>query len=92
MLGLLAAIGLIVFFWRQYGPNSGHAVGNRVAAHLGISRSFFYALLENGVRDVSSRELLLSLGRSGLSLEEIGVRLAPSLSRGIERLEKRFGP
>uniref|UniRef100_UPI002493046C hypothetical protein n=1 Tax=Azonexus hydrophilus TaxID=418702 RepID=UPI002493046C len=40
----------------------------------------------------SSRDLLLSLDRSGLSLEEIGVRLAPSLSRGIERLEKRFGP
>ena len=92
VLGLAAVIGLIVFFWRQFGPTSGHAVGNRVAAHFGISRSVFYALLENGVRDVSSRDLLLSLERSGLSLEEIGVRLAPSLSRGIERLEKRFGP
>lgn len=92
MLGLVAVIGLILFFWRQYGLTSGHAVGNRVAAHLGISRSVFYALLENGVRDVSSRDLLLSLDRSGLSLEEIGVRLAPSLSRGIERLEERFGP
>lgn len=91
VLGLVGVIGLVVFFWQQYGPRSGHAFGQRVAAHLGIAPKVFHALLANGVKG-SSRDLLLALARSGASLDEISRELAPSLQRGIERLEERFGP
>jgi hypothetical protein len=89
--GLIALIGLAVFFWTRLGPGSGRGFGNRIAAHVGMPKNVFYALLENGVKG-SSGELLLSLEKSKLSLDEASVELGPSLNRGIERLEARFGP
>lgn len=91
VLGLVVLVGLLIFFWKRSGPGSGRTFGNRIAAHLGIPRNVFYALLENGVKG-SSRELLVSLEKSGLGLQESSVELGPSLSRGMERLETRFGP
>jgi hypothetical protein len=91
IVGLLGVLGLIVFFWTQLGPGSGRRLGNRVASHIGIPRNVFYALLVNGVKG-SSRELLRSLEKSKTGVDEASVALAPSLSRGIERLEGRFGP
>jgi len=90
LVGLLGLVGLVVFFWVHNGPGSGRPFGNRVAAHIGMPRNVFYALLENGVEG-SSRELLASLQRSNLGLEEAGVKLGPTLGRGLERLERRFG-
>lgn len=89
-MGLLVLGGLVVFFWMHVGPGSGRPFGNRVAAHIGIPKNVFYALLVNGVKG-SSRDLLVSLERSNLGLDEAGVRLAPLLGKGIERLENRFG-
>jgi len=90
LMGLFVLVGLAVFFWMQFGPGSGRAFGNRVAAHIGIPKNVFYPLLVNGVKG-SSRELLLSLKRSKLGLDEAGVKLGPTLGRGLERLESRFG-
>lgn len=90
LMGLLVLVGLVVFFWIQFGPGSGRAFGNRVAAHIGIPKNVFYALLVNGVKG-SPRELLLSLERSNLGLDQAGAKLGPSLGRGLERLESRFG-
>lgn len=89
-VSLLGVFGLLAFFWTQIGPGSGRRLGNRVASHIGIPRNVFYALLENGVKG-SSRELLRSLEKSKADLDEASVALAPALSRGIERLEGRFG-
>jgi hypothetical protein len=91
VFGLVVLVGLLVFFWKRSGPGSGRTFGNRIAAHLGIPKNVFYALLENGVKG-SSRELLASLEKSKLGLQEASVALGPSLSRGLERLETRFGP
>lgn len=89
-LTLVALVGVVSLFWREIGPGSGRKLGNRVAAHIGIPKTVFYALLANDVKG-SSRELLLSLQKSKLSLEEASIRLGPSLRRGLERLEGRFG-
>lgn len=83
-------IALLVFFWRQSGIGSGRTFGNRIAAHIGIPKSLFHSLLDHGVKG-SSRDLLASLEKSKLSLDEASVELGPSLSRGVERLEARFG-
>jgi hypothetical protein len=90
VIGFLILVALAVFFWRRYGIGSGRAFGNRLAAHNGIPKNTFYYLLENGVKG-SSREFLASLEQSNLSLDQASVAIAPSLSRGIERLEARFG-
>jgi hypothetical protein len=91
IVGVVALVALAVFFWKRNGIGSGRAFGNRIAAHLGIPRSLFHSLLDHGVKD-SSRELLASLEKKGLSLDEASVALAPTLSRGVERLEAHFGP
>jgi hypothetical protein len=91
ILGVGVLIGLLVFFWKQVGAGSGRVLRNRVAAHLGISRSLFRSLLVHGVKG-SPRDLLASLENSKLSLEQASIKLGPSLARGIERLEARFGP
>ena len=83
-------IALLVFFWRQSGVGSGRTLGNRIAVHIGIPKSLFHSLLAHGVKG-SSRDLLASLEKSKLSLDEASVALGPSLSRGIDRLEARFG-
>ena len=91
VMAVVALLGLIVFFWNEIGPGSGRKLGNRIAAHIGIPKNVFYALLANGVKG-SSRDLLVSLQQSKLGLDEASIELGPSLSRGIERLESRFGP
>jgi hypothetical protein len=91
ILGVGVLIGLLVFLWSQVGIGSGRMLRNRVAAHIGISRSLFRTLLVNGVKG-SPRDLLVSLEKSKLDLDQASIELAPSLSRGIERLEARFGP
>jgi len=90
IVGVLAIVGLVVFFWRRSGIGSGRRLGNRVASHLGIQRSLFYALLAHGAKG-SSRDLLASLEKLNLSLEKACVALGPSLSRGIDRMEAHFG-
>lgn len=65
--------------------------GNRIAAHIGIPKSLFHSLLDHDVNE-SSRNLLASLEKSKLSLDQASVELGPSLSRGIKRLEAHFGP
>lgn len=91
ILGVGVLVGLLVFLWKQVGAGSGRTFRNRIAAHIGISRSLFRSLLVHGVNG-SPRDLLVSLEKSKLDLEQASVKLGPSLSRGIERLEARFGP
>ena len=91
IVGLVIVFGLAVFFWRRNGAGSGRSLGNRVATHTRIPRKVFYILLDNGAKG-PSRELLASLEKSGMSLDDASIELGPSLKRGIERLEARFGP
>jgi hypothetical protein len=88
--GIVVLIALTVFFWRRSGIGSGRTFGNRIAAHIGISRSLFHSLLDHGAKG-SSRDLLASLEKSKLDLDQASIELGPSLSRGIERLEAHFG-
>jgi hypothetical protein len=88
--GVVTLIALAVFFWLRSGSGSGRSFGNRIAAHIGIPKGLFHSLLDHGARD-SSRDLLASLEKLNLSLDEASVRLGPSLARGVERLEARFG-
>lgn len=91
VVGLLTLGALAAYFWRRYGIGSGRAFGNRLAAHNAIPKNTFYYLLDSGTKG-SSREFLVSLEQSNLSLDQASVAMAPSLSRGIERMEARFGP
>ena len=90
IFGVAVLVGIAVFFWRREGPGSGRAYGNKIAAHIGIPKKVFWPLLENGVKG-SSRELLASIQAQGISLGAASAQVAPSLVRGIERLEARFG-
>lgn len=90
IVGLLTLVALVVFVWRQSGIGPGRRFGNRIASHVGIPKSLFYTLLDNGAKG-SSRDLLVSLENSKLDLDQASVELGPTLSRGIERLEARFG-
>ena len=90
IVGVVVVVALLVFFWRRNGIGSGRTFGNRIAAHVGIPKNLFHSLLDHGVKG-SSRELLASLEKAKLDLDQAGVALGPSLSRGIERLEARFG-
>jgi hypothetical protein len=88
--GICILGGLGVFFWKRFGTGSGRALGNRIAEHNGIPRKVFYYLLDNGVKG-STHDLLVSLERSNITLDQASIAVAPSLNRGIERLEARFG-
>ncbi|HEY5764098.1 MAG TPA: hypothetical protein VIS73_12900 [Rhodocyclaceae bacterium] len=90
IVGLATLVAVIVFFWKRFGIGSGHALGNRIAAHIGMPRNLFYLFLDNGAKG-SSRDLLAALEQANLDLDQASVELAPSLARGIERLEERFG-
>jgi hypothetical protein len=90
VVGVVAVIALAVYFWKSFGTGSGRGLGNRVAAHIGMPQSLFYVLMDNGVKG-STRDLLVSLENANLDLEQASVELAPTLARGIERLEARFG-
>jgi hypothetical protein len=88
--GVVVLVALLVFFWQRSGIGSGRAFGNRIAAHIGVPRGLFHSLLDHGVKG-SSRELLASLEKAKMDLDQASVQLGPSLARGIERLEVRFG-
>lgn len=90
LIGIVTLLAMAFYFWKRFGVGSGHALGNRVAAQLGIRRSLFYVLLDNGVKG-TTRDLLASLEHAGLDPEQASIRLGPTLARGIERLEERFG-
>lgn len=90
-LGLVVLVALAVFFWRRDGPGSGRSFGNRIASHLGIQRSVFHSLMDIGAGD-TSRKTLAMLQKSGVSLEQAAEKIAPTLSKGISRMEARFGP
>lgn len=83
-------IGLSLFFWKTYGPYSGRAFGNRLAKHLNLPRSTFWYLLDNGAKG-SALDLMLSLERHSDGLDSASRQVAPTLQRGLERLEARFG-
>ena len=79
------------FFWKRYGVGSGRAFGNKIAKHNGLSRSTFWYLIDNGTKG-SSQDLLISLERSNMGVDQASIEIGPTLQRGIERLEARFGP
>jgi len=91
IVGVAVLVALGAFFWSLIGAGSGRAFGNRVAAHIGISNSLFHSLLVNGAKG-SPRDLLVSLEKSTPDLDQASIQLGPPLSRGIQRLEARFGP
>ena len=91
IFGVLTLIAVLVFFWWQSGLGSGRRFGNRVAAHMGMSKSLFHTLLVHGVKG-SPRELLASFAQSKLDVNQASIAISPTLSKGIERMEARFGP
>lgn len=90
LIGVITLVAVGVYFWKRFGVGSGHAFGNRLAAHIGIPKSIFYVIVDNGVNG-TTRDLLVSLKSSNLDLDQASIELGPVLSRGIERLEERFG-
>ena len=90
IVGVVALVALLVFFWRRSGIGSGRAFGNRIAAHIGIPKNVFHMLLTHGVSG-SPRDLLASLAKSKPGLDQASVALGPPLAKGIERIEARFG-
>lgn len=90
IVGVVALVALLVFFWKQSGIGSGRAFGNRIAAHIGVPKSVFHSLLDHGLSG-SSRQLLASLEKSTLELDQASVELGPVLAKGIERMDARFG-
>ena len=91
LVGVVALCALLVFFWRRNGIGSGRGYGNRVAAHIGIPKSLFHSLMAHGAPG-SYRQLLASLEKAGLTLDQAGAELAPTLAKGVERMEAHFGP
>jgi hypothetical protein len=90
LVSLAILIALAMFFWKQIGPGSGRAYGNRIARQIGLPRNTFWYLLENGA-DGTSMEILSALKGSGSDLHQAGVELGPTLQKGLKRLEARFG-
>jgi len=87
---LLLVVGVGVLVWKRSGMSAGRAFGNRVAQHIGIPKNLFHSLLDNGVNG-PSLVLLATLEKAGLTVEQAGVELGPSLARGASQLEARFG-
>ena len=90
LINVAVLVALVVFVWKRLGPNSGRAYGNSLAAHLGIPKKTFWYLMENGTHG-STLQVLAPMEKSGLSLSQAGVQLAPTLQKGLDRLEARFG-
>ena len=83
-------VAIVAFFWINYGPRSGRSFGNEIASYNKIQRKVFWYLLDNGAKG-SSLALLKKLQRSSETIQEASVALGPTLQRGLERLEARFG-
>ena len=90
LVGVVVLCALLVFFWRHSGIGSGRSYGNRIAAHVGIPKSLFHSLMDHGTAG-SSRQLLASLEKENLTLDQASAELGPSLAKGVERLEAHFG-
>lgn len=87
--GVVVIVALIVFFWKRSGFGSGRAFGNRIAAHVGIPRNVFHMLLVNG--GAESGDILKALEKAKLDVGRASIELGPLLSKGIGRIEARFG-
>jgi hypothetical protein len=94
-LTTLITLGLLVagaaFLWKNFGPRSGRSFGNKIASHNDIARSTFWYLVDNGAKG-SALDELKAIEQSTETLEQASIALAPTLQRGLERLEARFGP
>lgn len=89
MVGVAVIFGVMAFFWNRSGFGSGRAFGNRIAAHIGIPRNVFHMLLVHS--GAESGEILKDLARLKLDLGQASIELGPVLSKGIGRIEARFG-
>ena len=87
---LLLWLAFMAFIWFRVGLSKGRKIGNKVAAHIGIEKNLFHTILENGVTGPSLQTLSI-LDNAYLSIDQISVMLAPSLTRGVLALEQRFG-
>jgi len=94
-LTTLITLGLLVaaasFFWKNFGPRSGRAFGNKIASYNDIARNTFWYLVDNGAKG-SALDELKAIEQSTETLEQASIALAPTLQRGLEILEARFGP
>lgn len=90
LINVVVLVAFVVFVWKRLGPKSGRAYGNRIAAHLGIPKKTFWYLMENGTAG-SALDVLASMDKASLGLDEAGIKLAPTLQKGLDRLEARFG-
>ncbi|MDO9149035.1 MAG: hypothetical protein Q7U52_15490 [Hydrogenophaga sp.] len=90
ILSVAILVALAFFLWKRYAVGSGRAFGNRLAKHNGLRRSTFWYLIKNGVED-SAFDFLKSLEQSHMSLDQASVAVGPTLQKGMERLEARFG-
>ena len=90
IIGLLVFPGVLWFAWTKLGLREGRAYRNRLAEHLGVPRNLFHQSLDDGVNGPSLM-LLSTLEKSGMSLDQVAVELGPSLARGLDKFDARFG-
>lgn len=90
---LLIAILVLILAaaWKITGRGKARRFGNKVADCVGLNRNQFHSALDNGVSG-SSLAMLEMLEKAGLTPEQAGVEVGPSLAKGIAKLEGRFGP
>jgi hypothetical protein len=94
IIGIAVGALVLVWFakmalgWFGLGLGAGRKYGNQIADHLGLSRNLFHTILEHGV-DGPSLVVLGSL--KALPVDRAAVKLAPSMVRGLMKLEKKFG-
>jgi hypothetical protein len=86
-----ALVAIASFFWSNYGPRSGRSFGNKIASYNDIARNTFWYLVTNGAKG-SALDELKAIERSTETLEQASIALGPTLQRGLEILEARFGP
>lgn len=89
IVGVVFIVALLAFWWSRVGFGSGRAFGNRIAAHTGIPRKVFHMLLTHGA--AQPLETLKALEKSTPDLAQASAVVAPLLSKGISRMEARFG-
>ena len=90
VFSLAILIALAVIFWKNYGIGSGRSFGNKIAKHNGLRQTTFWYLMDSGTKG-SALDLLKSLEKSDMGLDQASIAVGPTLQSGIERLEARFG-
>jgi hypothetical protein len=94
-LTTLITLGLLVagaaFLWKNFGPRSGRAFGNKIASYNDIARNTFWYIVDNGAKG-SALDELKAIEKSTETLEQASIALAPTLQRGLEILEAHCGP